>query len=96
MVIEAPEIQTEVRGFLKDPTKSYTEILEKIHADHRAQATSEDIRGLPGGSTTTSALARRTTVEKVKNKNETNIEKGWTYAPFPNIVGQLIPTEFYS
>ena len=36
MIIEAPELQTEVRSFLKDTTKLYMEILEGIHADYRA------------------------------------------------------------
>ena len=82
--------------FFKDTTKTYTEILEEIRADYRAQATSEDIRGVPGGSTTASALARRTTVEKVKRKRDIDIEKGWVYAPFPDNIGQFVPTEFYS
>ena len=36
MVIEASELQTKVRDFLKDTTKSYMEIFEEIHADYRA------------------------------------------------------------
>ena len=43
-VIEALELQTEVREFLKYTTKTYTKILEEIHADYRARATEEDIR----------------------------------------------------
>ena len=35
-------------------------------------------------------------VEKVKSKHETDIDKGWFHAPFPDNIGQLIPTEFYS
>ena len=67
MVIEAPELKTEVRGFPKDSTKSYVEILENIHADYRAQTTGEDIRGvLGGGSLTNITLTRRGTVEKPK------------------------------
>ena len=38
-VIEAPELQTEVRDFLKDTSKSYIEVLEDIHNNYRAQAT---------------------------------------------------------
>ena len=96
VVIEAPELQIEVRGLLKDTTKLYMEILEEIHADCKAQATGEDIRGFPGCSTTTSTLSRRQTVEKTKIKRETDVEKAWIYTPFPDNVGQLIPTEFYS
>ena len=43
MVIEAPELQTEVRGFLKDRTKAYVKILEEIHADYRAQTSGKYI-----------------------------------------------------
>ena len=82
MIIEAPELQTEVRGFLEDTTKSYTEILEEIYAGYKAQTTGEDIRGVPGSSTTTSTLSRLTKVEKVNTKRETDVEKAWIYAPF--------------
>ena len=96
MVIEAPEPQTEVLGFFNDTTKLYMEILEEIHADYRVQTTGEDILGVPGGSTTTSTLSRCTTVEKTKIKRETDVEKAWIYTLFPDNVGQLIPTDFYS
>ena len=46
-VIEALELQTEVRGFLKDISRTYIEVLEDIRAEYRAQATGEDIRGVP-------------------------------------------------
>jgi len=36
MVIEDPELQMEVRGFLKDTTKLYMEILEENYANCRA------------------------------------------------------------
>ena len=35
-------------------------------------------------------------VKQVKSKREIDIEKSWVYAPFPDNIGQLIPTEFYS
>jgi len=34
MVIEAKELQQEVKGFLKDNSSSYHEILENIHEDY--------------------------------------------------------------
>ena len=73
MVIEAPELQTEVRGFLKDITKTYTEILDEFQTDYRVHAAEEDVCGVPGGSMTTSDLVRRATVDKVKSKKETDI-----------------------
>ena len=75
MMIEAPELQTEVWGFLKDTTKSYMEILEQIHADYRAQTTGEGIRGVSGVSTTTSTFSCRTTVETTKSNRESDMEK---------------------
>ena len=67
-VIGAPKLQTEVWGFLKDTSKTYIEVLEDIHADLRAQATGEDIRGVPGGeiNSTTTAFARNGAVEEPK------------------------------
>ena len=96
MTIEAPALQTEIRGFLKDTTKSYTEILEEIHTNYRAQVTGEDIRGFPGGTTTTSALVKRATADIVKINRETDIENMRVYALFHDNLGHLIPTEFYS
>jgi len=97
-VIEAPELQTEVRGFLKDTSTIYIEGLEDIHANYRAQVTGEDIRGVPGGETnsTITALARRGTIKETKSSKEEETERIWKYAPFPDNVGKLIPTEYYS
>ena len=71
-VIEAPELQTKVQGFLKDTFKSYIEVLEDIHADYRAQAMEEDIRGVPGGKTNSmiTALARRGEFKETRSSNE--------------------------
>ena len=44
MTIDAPELQSEVKKFLKDPAASYSETLENIHADYRAQTTTDDMR----------------------------------------------------
>ena len=96
MVIEAPELQTEVRSFLKDTTKTYMEILEVIHANCRGQTTGEDIRGVLGVPTTTSPLSRRTTVNATKSKRESDVEKAWVKVHFPDNVGRLISTEYYS
>ena len=93
MVIEAPGLQTKVRGFLKDTTKNYTDILEEIHADYWAKKTGEDIRGVLGEIATSIALVRRGTVDKDKTKREADIERAWKYVPFPDNLG---PTEFYS
>ena len=51
---------------------------------------------MPGFLTTTSTLSRWTTVDATKPKRESDIETAWVYAPFPDNVGHLIPTEYYS
>ena len=95
IVIEAPGLQTEVRVFLKDTTESYTETLEEIHADYRAQTTGEDIRGLACASMTTLTLLRRALADDPKTKREPDVEKAWIYIPFPDSVDHLFLTEYY-
>ena len=94
MVIEAPELQSEVRNFLKGPTKTYSEILESIHDDCRAQTTGKDMKEVPRGSSTIS-IARRGTVDISMTKVQCVVEKEWRYVPFPTNVGQLILAEYY-
>ena len=72
------------------------EILDIIQAGYRAQTMREDIRGVPGFNTTTSTLSRRMTVEATKFKRNSDVDKAWIYAPFPDNVGHLIPLEYYS
>ena len=43
-VIQAPELQTEVKKLLKGGASSYATILELIHEDYRAQETGEQLR----------------------------------------------------
>ena len=38
--IEAPELQSEVKNFLKEPNIQYLEILEKVYVDYRANSNS--------------------------------------------------------
>jgi hypothetical protein len=68
MAIDAPELQSEVKRFLKDPTVSYSETLENIHAGYRAQTTTEDMR-LNTSATSSSSSLRR-------GKVEFKVEKG--------------------
>ena len=44
--IEAPELQLEVKNFLKEPKVKYLEILEKVYVDYRATETSVCFRYL--------------------------------------------------
>ena len=54
MAIEAKELQQEIKGFLKDSMSSYNEVLERIHADYRAQTTGDHMHdtsnSVPGTS----------------------------------------------
>ena len=86
----------EVRGFLKDTTKSSTEILEEIHEDYRAQTAGEDICVVPRGAAANITLAGRSMVDKSKTLKEAGVERNWKYAPFLDNFSKLIPTEFYS
>ena len=42
------------------------------------------------------ALARRGPVEKVKSSKDADVKRNWKYAPLPDSVGKLIPTDCYS
>jgi len=44
MAIEAKELQTEVKSFLRDTSSTYSETLELIHARFRVQTTGENLR----------------------------------------------------
>ena len=81
-VIEAPELQIEVWGFLKDMSITYIQVLEDIHANYHAQATWEDIRGVPGGemNSTITALTRRGVIKNPKSSKEEETERTWKYA----------------
>ena len=46
MVIEAKELQMEVKGFLWDTNITYSETLELIHVDFRVHATEENLRDI--------------------------------------------------
>ena len=100
MAIEAKELQHEVKGFLKNPSSTYANILENIHANYRYHTTSEHMR-----DTTTSWLGNSTIlrgrsdrdVDKTKVTGGGNV-KVWSenHVPrFPNNTGQLLPSEYY-
>ena len=57
MTIDTPELQSEVTKFLKEPASSYSETLEAIHLDYRAQTTGKE-SSKHGVSTLTSTLSR--------------------------------------
>ena len=74
-VIISPELQTKVRGFLNDTSKSYIEVLEDIHTNYYAYARGENIRGVPGGemnSTITALTRHRAVTDQKSSKVEKN------------------------
>ena len=87
MAIDAPELQSEVKKFLKDPAASYSETLENIHADYRDQMATEDMR-LNTSATSGSSSLRRGKVEFQVEKEKTEY--------FPPNVRHLLPTSYYS
>ena len=87
MAINAPELQSEVKKFLKDPAASYSETLENIHANYRAQTTTEDMRLKTSATSGSSSLWR--------GKVEFQVEKEKTEYFSPN-VRRLLPTSYYS
>jgi anthranilate/para-aminobenzoate synthase component I len=87
MAIDAPELQSEVKKFLKDTSVSYSETLENIHADYRAQTTTENMR-LKTSATSSSSTLRR-------GKVEFKVEEG-DKEYFPPNVRRLLPTSYYT
>jgi len=93
MTIEATELQTEVKGFLRDTNTSYSETLELTHADFRVQTTEEHLR------ITTTRLGSTVIVRRGKTDDDINLKK--TDVPvkgtgsFPNNHGKILPSEYY-
>ena len=94
MVIEDTELHSEIRSFLKDPTKSYIETLESIHADYRVQTIGRGIRRVLGGSLTMT-ISCRGAIENSTNKSQYAVEKDWKYTLFLENVEKLVPTKYY-
>ena len=90
-VIEAPELQTEVRKLIKDKKGSYKSILEEIHQDYRAQETGDALRNDAPSSVVT---ARRAAKQHVPpSKPDSKLDPPLPH-PFPNNENTLLPTHF--
>ena len=86
MAIDAPELQSEVKGFLKKSSSSYSTTLEIIHLDYRTQTTGEETRSKPGAPSGTLTLHHgKTEVESPKKDNY-----------FPPNVRKLLPSSCYT
>ena len=89
MAIDAPELQSEVKTFLKEPTSSYGAILESIHSDYRAQTTGEEMRSKTSSSSVIPSVLRRAKVEvPIKSSMKTEY--------FPPNVRKLLPSSYYA
>ena len=82
MTIDAPELQSEVKTFLKEPSSTYSETLKSIHLDYRAQTTGEEMRRKYCSSSVLDPSLRHTKVEF-------NVEKKTDYFS-PNVC-KLLP-----
>ena len=67
--IEAPELQSEVKNFLKEPKIQYLEILEKVYVDYGATETSEHFQQETQAFSATARIARKA----VREQNSTDI-----------------------
>merc|ERR1740124_2157677 len=93
MVIEATELQTEAKGFLRDTNATYLETLELIHTDFRVQITREHLRDTTTRSGSTAVVRRGKTDDDVKTKKtDAPLHKNGS---FPKNHGKLLPSEYY-
>jgi len=93
MAIEATELQTEVKGFLRDTNTMYSETLELIHADFRVQTTGEHLSDTTTRSGST-AIVRRVNMNDDVNFKKTDASIKGTGA-LPNNHGKPFLSEYY-
>ena len=87
-VIDAPELQHEVKKLISDSSRTYETILELIHADYRAQETGDTLRNVATANQLTSRRGRGDMDAK------DSIERKWV--PFPSNDGNMLPSNYYS
>ena len=89
--IEVPDLQIEVKKFLKGGHASYNSILDLIHEDFRAQATGKKLRDVPRNPL--SILCRGK-----PDSNKPNVSVDDKFLPvreFPSNHGRLLPNHMY-
>ena len=89
-VIQAPELQTEVKKLITDKDGTYETILQLIHDDYRAQETGDALRDVP---VVTGKSARR---GKPSPDEPTHPPKRLKVTIFPSNIDRMIPTHYYS
>ena len=93
MAIEATELQTEVKGFLRGTSVTYLETLELIHVDLRFQTTGEHLRETMMRSGSMDIMRKGKTDDYVNPKKaDTPLNKT---VSFPNNHDELLPSEYY-
>ena len=93
IVIEATELQTEVKDFLRNTNSTYSETLELIHADLRVQTTGEYLCDMISCSGSTAIVRRGELDDDVKTKKtDALLHKTGS---FPNNHSKLLPSEYY-
>jgi len=94
---EAKELQQEVKGFLKDNSSSYHEILENIHAYYWAQTTGNHTRDASNSVPRTSIIRHTKTRDEggksVGTSGANRAPYALTPVKFTNNTGQLLPSE---
>ena len=90
IVIKNPEFQTEVRRFLNNPLKTYTQTLEPIHVDNRSQTTGNYMRGVPCSILALAITQRGKTEDHGYEVSTEGIFKDW-YLIFSNLVSDQTP-----
>ena len=94
-VIEAPELQTEVKKLISDKNGTYESILELIHKDYRAQETGDALRDVNPSSQTT-AVRRARPEPPVPSGNAADSEEPPLKRPrLPKNEDGLLPPHFY-
>ena len=92
--IEAPELQSEVKNFLKEPKIEYLEILEKVYIDYRALKTSEHLQS----ETQAFSGSARITRKAAREQNPTDGASKPTpiLFRFPRNSDNKIPSDIYT
>ena len=89
-VIQAPELQTEVKKLITDKDGDYESILQLIHDDFRAQETNDSLRDVPSVTGKSARRGKPSTVDEEPPAKKVKL------AHFPANEERLIPTHFYT
>ena len=92
--IEAPELQSEVKKFLKEPKIQYLDLLEKVFVDYRAQETGEHLQQETQAFSGTARIARKTTCDQ--NTTDVATKPPPILFRFPKNSDNKIPSEIYT